>query len=90
MSNEKKEELYKKAFGKGDGCHHFPEMKELVILCMEMTEDQFKISLKEKLKEAINVLQELDIDEVSKQGGISALNLVLEECKLTYPIDYSK
>lgn len=89
MKNNKKEELYKKAFGEVDKCYHFPEMKELVILCMEMTEDQFKISLKEKLKKAINILQELDIDEVSKQGGISALNLVLEECKLTYPIDYN-
>lgn len=35
--------------------------------------------LKEKVKKAINVLQELPIDEVSKQGGISALKLILNE-----------
>ena len=35
--------------------------------------------LKEKVRKAIDVIQELPIDEVSKQGGISALKLILNE-----------
>jgi len=37
------------------------------------------LELKEKVKKAIDVIQELPIDEVSKQGGISALKLILNE-----------
>jgi hypothetical protein len=35
--------------------------------------------LKEKVRKAIDVIQELPINEVSKQGGISALKLILNE-----------
>ena len=33
----------------------------------------------DNVKKAIEVLEKLDIDETSKQGGISALQLVLNE-----------
>ena len=36
-------------------------------------------NLKVKVQKAIDVIQELPIDEVSKQGGISALKLILNE-----------
>ena len=41
--------------------------------------DDYKKDLKEKVTKAIDVIQELPIDEVSKQGGISALKLILNE-----------
>ena len=41
--------------------------------------DDYKRDLKEKVTKAIDVIQELPIDEVSKQGGISALKLILNE-----------
>lgn len=41
--------------------------------------DDYKRKLKEKITKAIDVIQELPIDETSKQGGISALKLVLNE-----------
>ena len=41
--------------------------------------DDYKRDLKEKVRKAIDVIQELPIDEVSKQGGISALKLILNE-----------
>lgn len=85
-----KEELYKKAFGERNGCYHFPEMKEDVILCMTIAEEQFKQDLKNKIKKSINVLLEINIDDDSRNGAISALNLVLKECKHTYSVDYSK
>ena len=37
------------------------------------------LELKEKVRKAIDVIQELPINEVSKQGGISALKLILNE-----------
>jgi len=36
-------------------------------------------TLKEKVRKAIDVIQELPIDEVSKQGGILTLKLILNE-----------
>jgi hypothetical protein len=36
-------------------------------------------NLKVKVQKAIDVIEELPIDEVSKQGGISALKLILNE-----------
>jgi len=36
-------------------------------------------SIKIRVKQSINVIQALDINEVSKQGAISALKLVLNE-----------
>lgn len=36
-------------------------------------------TLKEKVRKAIDIIQELPIDETSKQGGISALKLILNE-----------
>lgn len=41
--------------------------------------DDYKRDLKEKVTKAIDVIQELPIDETSKQGGISALKLILNE-----------
>jgi hypothetical protein len=41
--------------------------------------DDYKRDLKEKVTKAIDIIQELPIDEVSKQGGISALKLILNE-----------
>ena len=40
-------------------------------------------NLKEKVRKAIDVIQEIPIDEVSKQGGISALKLILNEKRNT-------
>lgn len=37
------------------------------------------LELKEKVRKAIDVIEELSINEVSKQGGISALKLILNE-----------
>jgi len=34
----------------------------------------------DKIKEAIEIIEKLDIDETSKQGGISALKLILNIC----------
>ena len=44
----------------------------------EANKEQLK-SLKAKVTNAIEVIEKLDIDETSKQGGISALKLVLNE-----------
>jgi hypothetical protein len=37
------------------------------------------LELKEKVRKAIDVIQKLPINEVSKQGGISTLKLILNE-----------
>lgn len=79
-----KEKIYENSFGVINKCSHYPEMRRNVILCMIIAEEQFKQDLKNKIKDSINVLLDLDIDEISKQGGISALNLVLKECEPTY------
>lgn len=43
--------------------------------------DQFlnKNDLKDKVRKSINIIQELPINETSKQGGISSLKLILNE-----------
>jgi hypothetical protein len=71
--------IYSEVFGKNPKCYHFPELPQLVNLCMESSVDDYKKQLKEKVKKAIDVIQELPIDETSKQGGISALKLILNE-----------
>ena len=66
-------------FRKADKCYHFPELKQLVLLCMEETNKKQLETLKVKVKKAIEVIEKLEINEVSKQGGISALKLILNE-----------
>lgn len=75
----KNTQIFKEVFRKADKCYHFPELEQLVILCMdEANKEQLK-SLKAKVTNAIEVIEKLDINETSKQGGISALKLVLNE-----------
>lgn len=72
-------QIFKEVFRKADKYYHFPELKQLVLLCMdEANKEQLK-TLKVKVKKAIEIIEKLDIDETSKQGGISALKLVLNE-----------
>jgi hypothetical protein len=39
----------------------------------------YKKQLKYKIKEAIEIIEKLEINEISKQGGISSLKLILNE-----------
>ena len=72
-------QILSEVFRKADKCYHFPELPQLVLLCMdEANKEQLK-TLKVKVKKAIEVIEKLEIDEVSKQGGISALKLILNE-----------
>jgi hypothetical protein len=70
-------QIFKEVFRKSDKCYHFPELEQLVILCMdEANKEQLK-TLKVKVEKAIEIIEKLEIDETSKQGGISALKLIL-------------
>jgi hypothetical protein len=72
-------QIFKEVFRKADKCYHFPELEQLVLLCMdEANKEQLK-TLKVKVEKAIEIIEKLEIDEASKQGGISALKLVLNE-----------
>lgn len=72
-------QIFKEVFRKEDKCYHFPELEQLVLLCMDEANNEQLKSLKAKVAKSIEVIEKLDIDETSKQGGISALKLILNE-----------
>ena len=57
-------------YGNEDNHNTLPNLK--------LKESEYN-SIKIRVKQSINVIQALDINEVSKQGAVSALKLVLNE-----------
>lgn len=72
-------QIFKEVFRKADKCYHFPELKQLVVLCMDESNKEKLKYLKAKVSNAIKIIEKLDIEETSKRGAISALELVLNE-----------
>ena len=70
-------QIFKEVFKKANKCYHFPELEQLVVLCMDEANKEQLSSLKAKVKKAITIIEKLKINETSKQGGISALKLIL-------------